>query len=362
MVLRAAIISQGSLSSKWTFERMQKYFDEVDELNLKNIQVHLGNDNGIFYDGKPLKDYDCILAKGSFKYAVVLRSLTHMLSGKCYLPFKASAFTVGHNKILTQLKLQQAGVPTPTTYLAPSISSAKSLLEGIAYPIIIKFPEGTQGKGVMFADSYASASSMLDAFASLNQPVLIQEYVETGSTDTRVIVVGDKVVAAMQRKAVMGEKRANIHAGGTGEAVELDSLTKNIAIKTARAMNCGICAVDILEGAKGPFVIEINLSPGLQGITKATKIDVADKIAKYLYDETLNFKNEAKCNGTNDIFKDLGIDLDSPKQTVQEIITSADMRGERLLLPPVASKLSGITYDDEIVIKAEKGKISICKF
>ncbi|MFW5991143.1 MAG: ATP-grasp domain-containing protein [Candidatus Nanoarchaeia archaeon] len=358
MGLNAAILSLGSVSSKWTYERMQNYFDEVDELDIKKIQVQLGKENGIYYEGEPLKQYDCIYAKGSYKYAIVLRALTSMMAGKCFMPFKASAFTVGHNKILTQLKLQQAGIPTPASYLSPSVESAKKVLEEITYPVIIKFPEGTQGKGVMFADSYASASSMLDAFATLKQPVIIQEYVETGSTDTRAIVVGDKVVAAMQRKAETGEKRANIHAGGIGEPVELDPHAKKIAVKTAKAMNCGVCAVDLLESVKGPYVIEINLSPGLQGITSTTKVDVADKIAKYLYNETKNMLSEESSNGKENIFKDLGIDME---RNSQEIITSADLRGERLLLPDVITRMGQISEDDEIIIKAEKGRISITK-
>jgi ribosomal protein S6--L-glutamate ligase len=360
MSYKAAIISLGSVSSKWTFERMQNYFSEVDELDLKKIKIKLGKESSIFYEDEPLKNYDCIYAKGSFKYAIMLRALTTMLAGKCYMPLKASAFTVGHNKILTQLKLQSSFIPTPATYMAPSIISAKSVLDEMNFPIIMKFPEGTQGKGVMFAESYAAASSMLDAFASLNQPVLIQDYIETGSTDTRVIVVGDKVAASMQRKAVMGEKRANIHTGGSGEPVILDAQTKKIAIKTAKAMNCAICAVDILEGAKGPYVIEINLSPGLQGITKATKIDVAEKIAKYLFEQTKNFKNENQANGANDVFKDLGINLEDSIQS-QEIITSADFRADRLVLPSVVKKLSSINDEDEIIIKVEKGKININK-
>lgn len=358
--MKAAIISMGSISSKWTLERMQNYFDEVDELDIRKIQVNLGKENGIFYEGEPLSQYDCVYAKGSYKHAIVLRSMTAMLAGKCFMPCKASAFTVGHNKILTQLKLQQCGIPTPATYLSPTIESAKRVLEQITYPVIIKFPEGTQGKGVMFADSYASASSMMDAFASINQPVIIQEYVETGSTDTRVIVIGDKVVAAMQRKAEQGEKRANIHVGGCGEGVNLDPVAKKIAVKTAKAMNCGICAVDLLEGPKGPYVIEINLSPGLQGITKATKVDVADKIAKYLYENTKNFLNESKSTTATDIFRDLGIDS-GDNGVPQEIITTADFRGERLLLPSAITKLCQISDEDELIVKAEKGRLEIKK-
>ena len=107
----------------------------------------------------------------------------------------------------------------PDTYVVSSIEAAKKILKQVKYPIILKFPHGTQGKGVMIADSFAAASSMLDTIESLKQPFLVQEYVETEGSDIRAFVVGDKVVAAYKRKAAIGEKRSNIHAGGKGEPI-----------------------------------------------------------------------------------------------------------------------------------------------
>jgi len=213
--MRAALISLGSKSSEWTAEAMRKHFDEVDELDLKDMEINIsGKKSEVLYQGKPIINYDCIFAKGSFRYAPLLRSLTSLLKNKCYMPLSASSFTIGHDKLLTQLRLQKHNIPMPKTYLAATTYAAKQILEKVNYPIIMKFPQGTQGKGVLVADSYASASSMLDALTALNQPFLIQEFVDTGGTDVRAIVVGDKVVAAMKRKADIKEARANIHAGG----------------------------------------------------------------------------------------------------------------------------------------------------
>ena len=355
--MKAALISLESTSSKWTLKAMQKYFEEVDSLNLKNIEINLGAKASVLYDGKPIKDYDCIFAKGSFRYNTILRSVTAMLHDKCYMPIREDAFTIVHDKLLTQLIMEQKNIPMPKTYLASTPDAAKKILEKINYPIIMKFPEGTQGKGVMFADSYASASSMLDALTALKQPFLIQEYIETGSTDIRAIVIGNKVVASMKRKAVDGEKRANIHAGGLGEACTLDTYTKKIAVKAAETVGAEICAVDILEGAKGPVIIELNISPGLQGITKATNIDVADKIARYLFDQTKQKVESKKTIGAKEILDEIS----SPNGGSKEIFTNLDFRSNRVLLPEVATQISKFTEKDEVVLKIEEGKIVIMK-
>jgi ribosomal protein S6--L-glutamate ligase len=356
--MRSAVISMGSLSSKWTVKAMKNYFESVDHVSIKSIEVKIGDKKyEVLYNGQPLPEYSCIYAKGSFRYANLLRTITHALSSTTYMPVQARAFTIGHDKLLTHLKLNDAKIPTPTTYMSSSTEAAKKILKRIAFPVIMKFPHGTHGKGVMFADSYESASSMLDALSVLNQPFIIQEFVETGGMDTRAIVVGDKVVAAMRRKAIQGEKRANIHAGGKGEAVELDTHTRKIAVRAAEAVGADICAVDLLEGARGPVVIEANLSPGLQGITKATKIDVADKIAKFLAKNTKQFKAEGKETGATEVMKELGIE----KAGGKEIIAHLSQRGDKILLPEVVGKMFSFKEDDEFAIKIEGGTISIQK-
>ncbi len=358
---KAAVISMGSISSKWIIKAMKKYFQKVDSVNIRNLEVNIHSKQyQIFYGGDLIEEYDCIYCRGSYRYADLLRSITHALSEKVYMPIYPSAFTIGHDKLLTHLKLSDAKIPMPTTYLSSSADAAKKLLKKLNYPIIMKFPHGTHGKGVMYADSYESASSMLDALAVLNQPFLIQEYVETGGVDTRAIVVGNKVVASMRRKAIQGEKRANIHAGGKGEPVELDAQAKRIAVQTAQALGMDIGAIDLLEGPKGPLVIEVNLSPGLQGITKATKIDVADHIAKFLHKKTKEFGKAGKVIEAESVMKELGVA--KAEAEGKQIVSTLDMRGNRILLPEIITNITQFNEKDEFVIKADKGKLAIERF
>ena len=354
--MKAAVISLGSISSKWLVAAMKKYFDVVDSIDIKEIEVAFTSKGAdVLYQGKTLQHYDCLFLRGSFRYGQLLRSIATALEKKTYIPFVPSAFTIGHDKLLTHLKLAQNKIPMPATYVSSTASAAKDILEKASYPVVLKFPQGTQGKGVMFADSFSSATSMLDALQALNQPVIIQEYVETGGTDIRAMVVGDKVVAAMQRTAIEGEKRANIHAGAKGEHVELDYNTKQMAVKTAEVVGADICAVDIMESIKGTFVIEVNMSPGFQGITEATGVDVAEKIADYLYAQTRKFVDSEIEIETSKILS--SIDTSSPSS----IIANIDLKLKNIVLPDVVTDMSGFKNGDEIIITADKNSIIISK-
>jgi ribosomal protein S6--L-glutamate ligase len=354
--MKAALISLGSESSEWTIKAMNKYFGGVDSIDIRNIEVNLSSGKSVvLYNGKPLGEYDCIYAKGSFRYAQTLRAVTGAFYPTTYMPIKAGTFTIGHDKLLTHLFLQQYKIPMPTTYLTSSPTAAKKILKKVNYPIIFKFPSGTGGKGVMYAESFAAASSLMDALETLRQPFLIQEYIETGGEDIRTIVVGDSVVAAMKRKAIIGEKRANIHAGGEGEAFMPDAHMKKIALEAAKAIGADICAVDLLEAVKGPVVVEVNLSPGLQGITKTTGVDVADKIAKYLYKRTKEITEKGTKKEAGEIMKEIAVE----KGKEQQIVTNLDFRGERILLPKLITAMGKFNDKDEFVVKVKKGKIEI---
>lgn len=354
--MRACLISLGSVSSKMTYDAMKKYFDEVDSLNIKNIEVNIGGKGAqVLYQGEPLRNYDCVYAKGSFRYVALLRSITAILSTRCYVPCDSASYSIGHDKLLTQLKLQEHNIPMPQTYLS-SADSSRRILERTTYPIVMKFPSGTQGKGVMFADSYSSASSMLDALSLLDQSFIIQEYVECDESDIRAIVVGNNVVAAMKRKAVRGEKRANIHAGGTGVPYELDNYAKRIAIKAAEATGAQICGVDILEGPKGPMVIEINVSPGLQGITSVTGIDVADAIAKHLAEKTREFLSDMEVK--ENVLDETGLGGD---ELIRELTTQLSFRADRILLPQAITDITGFDEFSEVRMHAKTNYLQIDK-
>jgi len=357
--MKGAVISLGSKSSKMVAEAMEKYFDQVNMIQLKEIEVNLGKDRGVFYKGEKLEKYDCIYVKGSFRYANLLTSIAALLEGKVpYMPIPANSFTVVHNKLLTHLALQQHNIPMPKTYVSSTVDAAKKLLDKVNYPIVMKFPEGTQGKGVMFADSKGSASSMLDALGALNQPFIIQEYIETNGTDIRALVVGEKVVASMKRVAQKEEKRANIHAGGSGEAVILDRKTARLAVDTARALGADICGVDVLEGSQGPLVIEANVSPGLQGLSKVSTINVADAIAKYLYQKTEEILNKGNRKAAEKVMKEIVPDDNGD----QEIITELNFRGEHILLPELVTKITGFGDRKEYSLRLKKGHLEIKEF
>lgn len=357
--IKAALISLGSRSSQWTLEAMEKYFEEVDNINLKHIEIALEKDKfQVLYEGKDLKDYDCIFAKGSFRYESVLHAISSAKFGKCYMPNSPHSHSLAHDKLLTHMACIHAGIPMPATYLAASGEEGRRILEKVRYPVVMKMPRGTQGKGVMFADSYSAAISLLDAMVALKQPIIIQEFIDTDGRDIRAIVVGDKVVASMFRIAEEGEKRANIHAGAKGEACILDKKTQKVAVDTAKVVGAEICAVDLLESVRGPLMIEVNLSPGLQGITAATGIDVADIIAKHLYERTKQWKSSSGTTASNKILKEVDAEK---KGAINDMIVNAEMRGERFLLPKLITKLSQIAEEDEISISASKGRIELRK-
>ena len=152
--MKSALISMGSKSSLMTSEAMKTYFDVVDNIDIKEMEVTISSKGlSVLYNEKPLEKYDCIYAKGSFRYATMLRSITTAFHNISYMPIKPNSFTIGHDKLLTHLALQHNKVPMPVTYVVSSIDAAKKILGQVKFPIIMKFPQGTQGKGVMFAES-----------------------------------------------------------------------------------------------------------------------------------------------------------------------------------------------------------------
>ncbi len=355
--MKLAIISLGGPSSRSILEEAKKIFSKADHLDIRKIEVEASNELKVTYKGEKIDDYDCIYVRGSFRYSLLQRSITRALHQDIFMPIQPEAFTIGHDKFLTLLELRKSNVPLPKTYFAATTESTKKLLEEVHYPIIMKIPSGTQGKGVMFADSISSARSMLDTLEVFNQPYILQEYVETNATDIRAVVIGNKVSGAMKRKAEKSELRANIHMGAKGQPLELDADTEQIAIKAARAIGAEICAVDILDSGGKPQVIEVNLSPGIQGIMKYTKKNVALDIANYLYKRAKEVKEAKKESSIGGIIKDL--EIDSKQSKKKEIISTLDVRLGIIRLPKVITDISEFVSDDEVKIEAEKDKIII---
>ncbi len=288
--MRLGIISLGGRTSLAIAEACKKHFDEVDMLDIRDFEVYVNGGIHVTHLKKDLEKYDCIYIRGSFKYALIQKSITRALASEVYMPLKQRSFVLGHDKFLTILELQRNGVNIPRTYLASTPRVAKKILEGdVEYPIIMKVKEGTHGKGVLMAETLESAKTILDMLEDLDRAFLIQEFVRTkGTSDIRVVVCGKEILGAYKRIASQGEIRTNTHRGGIREKHELTEEEKELAIKSAEAIGAEICGVDILNAEK-PSVIEVNLSPALAPIQDLCEGDVLDSIGKYLAEKTKKF-------------------------------------------------------------------------
>lgn len=192
----------------------------------------------------------------------------------------AVAIARSRDKLRALQLLTQIGIDVPTTVCARSPAGLEAALELVGgCPAIVKLQQGTQGIGTMIADTPQAAHSLLETFWAMGQDIVLQEYVrESKGRDVRAIVVGGRVIAAMRRVAKKGEFRANLHRGAKGTGVDLPASYRSAAIRAAKAMGLGVAGVDMLEGRRGPRILEINSSPGLEGIERASGIDVAEAI------------------------------------------------------------------------------------
>lgn len=199
----------------------------------------------------------------------------------------AEAIADSRNKQRSLQLMAQAGLPVPRTVFVSRPEEVKPALEAVGgLPVIIKPNQGTQGRGVILTDSLPLILSILKVLWPLNEPLLLQEYVaEAGGKDTRILVVGNRCVAAMERSAAPGNFRANLHQGGTAVPVPLTSQTEHLALQAALALRLAVGGVDILQSARGPLLLEVNSSPGLEGIERTTGVDVAGNIVQYLEQE-----------------------------------------------------------------------------
>lgn len=196
----------------------------------------------------------------------------------------SQAITRSRDKLHALQLLARARVGLPVTGYAHATHDIAELLQIVGGPpVVVKLLEGTQGMGVVLAETKKAAESVISAFRQLDANILVQEYVrEAKATDIRAIVVGGKVVAAMRRKAPPGDFRANIHRGGSAEPIRLTPLERATAVKAAKTMGLNVAGVDLLPSERGPVVVEVNSSPGLEGIEAVTSIDVAGAIIGFV--------------------------------------------------------------------------------
>ncbi|GAB3014078.1 30S ribosomal protein S6--L-glutamate ligase [Bowmanella dokdonensis] len=246
-------------------------------INMQSSSVHI--------KGKELPEFDAIVprigASITFYGTAVLRQFEMM---GVYPLNESVAISRSRDKLRSLQLLSRKGIGLPITGFANQASNIPDLIEMVGgAPLVIKLLEGTQGIGVVLAETRKAAESVIEAFMGLKADIMVQEYIsEAGGADIRCFVIGDKVIASMKRQAKPGEFRSNLHRGGSASLVRLTPEERSTAVRAARTMGLNVAGVDILRSNHGPVVMEVNSSPGLEGIEAATGKNVADSIIEFI--------------------------------------------------------------------------------
>ncbi|HBC56045.1 MAG TPA: 30S ribosomal protein S6--L-glutamate ligase [Gammaproteobacteria bacterium] len=239
----------------------------------------------VHLNGESLENFDAIIprigASVTFYGTAVLRQFEMMGA----FPLNESvAITRSRDKLRSLQLLSRKGIGLPNTGYAHDPGDIQDLIKMVGgAPLVIKLLEGTQGIGVVLAETRKAAESVIEAFMGLNANILIQEYIEeAGGADIRCLVIGDRVVAAMKRQAQPGEFRSNLHRGGSASLIKITPAERTTAVKAAKIMGLHVAGVDVLRSKRGPLVMEVNSSPGLRGIEEATGKDIASMIIEFI--------------------------------------------------------------------------------
>ncbi|NOH98240.1 30S ribosomal protein S6--L-glutamate ligase [Vibrio sp. 99-70-13A1] len=259
---------------------------QVDVIDTLHCDIDIASNNPkIRYMGEELAQYDAVIprigASITFYGTAVVRQF-EMMGTFCIN--ESVAISRSRDKLRSLQLLSRKGVGLPKTGFASRPDKIQDLIKNVGgAPLVIKLLEGTQGIGVVLAETNKAAESVIEAFMGLKANILVQEFIEEANgADIRCFVVGNKVIAAMKRQAGEGEFRSNLHRGGTAQLVKLTKEERATAINAAKIMGLNLCGVDILQSKNGPVVMEVNSSPGLEGIEKATGKDVADMIFEFI--------------------------------------------------------------------------------
>ncbi len=267
-------------------EAAEKRGHEVHVVNTLRCYMNIASSRStIHYRGKEINFYDAVIPRIgnsiTFYGAAVVRQFEMM---GVYSVNGSTGIVNSRDKLRALQFLSKKGIGLPITGFAHAPDDIGDLIKMVGgAPLVIKLVEGTQGIGVVLAETEIAAESVIEAFLGMKANILVQEYIsEARGVDLRCFVIGDKVVAAMRRTAKSGGFRSNIHRGGKAEEVELTEIERETAILAAKTVGLRVAGVDMLRSARGPLVMEVNSSPGLEGIESATKMDVASQIIGFI--------------------------------------------------------------------------------
>jgi ribosomal protein S6--L-glutamate ligase len=273
-------------STKRLVEAGNQRGHEVQVINHKRCYMNIASHRPeIHYKGKAIEGLQAIIprigASISFYGTAVVRQFEMM---NVYSVNESVAITRSRDKLRALQLLARKGIGLPVTGFANSPDDTEDLLGFVGgAPVVIKLLEGTQGVGVVLAETKKAAESVIEAFRGLKANFMVQEYIkEAGGADIRCLVIGDKVVASMKRQGKEGEFRSNLHRGGSATLIKITPEERSTAVRSAKLMGLNVAGVDLLRSNHGPVVMEVNSSPGLEGIERATKKDVAGMIIQFI--------------------------------------------------------------------------------
>ncbi|WP_354623404.1 30S ribosomal protein S6--L-glutamate ligase [Psychromonas sp. MME2] len=301
--MKIAILSRNAnlYSTKRLKEAGELRGHEVDVIDTLHCYMDITSSRPtVRYYGEELPKYDAIIprigASVTFYGTAVARQFEMMGT---FNVNESVAISRSRDKLRSLQLLSRKGIGLPRTGFACKPDSVKDLIKNVGgAPVVIKLLEGTQGIGVVLADTEKAAESIIEAFMGLKADILVQEFVkEAGGADIRCFVVGGKVVAAMKRQGAEGEFRSNLHRGGSAKVIRLSKAERETAVNAAKVMGLNVCGVDLLQSASGPMVMEVNSSPGLEGIETATKKDVASMIIEFIEKNAGNSLNKTRGKG-----------------------------------------------------------------
>ncbi|OHU89034.1 MULTISPECIES: 30S ribosomal protein S6--L-glutamate ligase [Pseudoalteromonas] len=286
--MKIAILSRNKqlYSTRRLIEAAKQRGHEIIVLDALRCYMNINSQEPeIHFKGERITEVEAVIprigASVTFYGCSVLRQFEMM---GVYPLNESVAITRSRDKLRSLQLLSRKGVGMPITGFASKPDDVKDLLEMVGgTPVVIKLLEGTQGIGVVLAETRKAAESVIEAFMGLKANIMVQEYIkEAGGADIRCFVIGDKVIAAMKRQAQEGEFRSNLHRGGSASLVRISPEERKTAVAAAKAMGLNVAGVDLLRSSRGPLVMEVNSSPGLEGIEKATGKDIAGMIIDFI--------------------------------------------------------------------------------
>jgi ribosomal protein S6--L-glutamate ligase len=301
--MRIAILSRNP--NLYSTKRLKKAAEDrghvVDVIDTLHCYMDITSHKPtVRYHGEELPKYDAVIprigASITFYGTAVVRQFEMMGT---FIVNESIAISRSRDKLRSMQLLSRKGMGLPRTGFANKPDNIRDLIKNVGgAPVVIKLLEGTQGIGVVLADTAKAAEAIIEAFMGLKANILVQEFIkEAGGADVRCLVVGGKVVAAMKRQGAEGEFRSNLHRGGGAELVRLTKEERATAVNASKIMGLGLCGVDILRAERGPVVMEVNSSPGLEGIEKVTCTDVAVVIIEHIEKHAHGASNQTRGQG-----------------------------------------------------------------